>query len=251
MAETKKVIAFDFDGTIIDTAQESFLTSAKTYYEMTGIGLVTEKNAKHYIQGRGFSLNAEANYTLIKLIADNPLIDFSIYTQVQFDKEAAQNKSAAQEFAKKFGENRKKFAETKEWFDCQKPFWGVKELIGELSKNYVVYITTTKKKWSVEALLNYYNFNFPEEKIISDHSKETKEDLLRLVAEKEGILISEIILIDDAIKQVLVAKKAGAKVILAMWGEKRKVFEDEAKKELIPIAYLPKDCERIIGAIVK
>ena len=249
MAPARKIIALDFDGTLLETSYESFLTAARTYKEFTGKDLENPVNAKRYARGRGFSLNAESNYTLTKIIDENPEIDFVNFTQEEFDIKKAQNKGIGEEYAKRFGENRKKFAETKEWFEIQKPFEGIKEMISEWSSNYQVYITTTKKLWSVLALLKHHGINFAEEKIISDHAKETKEHLLLRVAELEKVPISQVILIDDALKQAIFAKQAGAKAILAMWGEKRKSFEEGAKKEEILIAYNPDDCLKIVKSL--
>ena len=62
------IVAFDFDGVIIDTAYESYLISARTYNEMNGKNTISKKDAKQYSKGRAFSLNAQTNYTLIKMI---------------------------------------------------------------------------------------------------------------------------------------------------------------------------------------
>ncbi len=248
---SKLVIAFDFDGVIIDTAYESYFISAKTYNEMTGKNVVNYKNAKQYARGRAFSLNAETNYTLIKMIDENSSLDFSILTQAQFDIHAVQNKVPGKEFAEKFFQTRKNMADKKEWFDMQSLFQGIIETINELAKNYSVYIVTTKPRHTVLVLLDYFKINFPPEKVLTELHSETKENLLKELAEKENAVISQVVLIDDALKQLIFAKEAGAKTILAMWGEKRKVFETEAKKQSIPVAYVPKDCGAIIKAIVK
>jgi phosphoglycolate phosphatase-like HAD superfamily hydrolase len=247
----KYVVAFDFDGVIIDSARESFLTSAKTYGELTGKHVSGEEMAKAYIVGRGFSLNAESNCTLTRLISENPKINFSNYSQAKFDEEKLKDKAIAEKFAELFRVNRKKQAGTKEWLKIQKPFPHVKNAIEELSKKFPFYVVTTKEKHSVMALFNYYKFSIPEEKIIFDHNAETKEALLEIVAQKENVPLSQIIFFDDAITQLIHAKKAGAIPILAMWGEVRKVFEEEANKIGAKIARSPKDCEKIISSIVE
>lgn len=243
------IIAFDFDGVIIDTAYESFLISARTYNELTKKNVVSKENAKQYSKGRAFSLNAQTNYTLIKMIDENPKLDFSVLSQVEFDKDAAENEEDAKIFEEKFFEMRKKMAQTNEWFEIQSPFEGIVSLLDKISKKYPTYIVTTKARETVLALLNYHKINFPGEKVITKPHVETKEILLKEVAEKENALTSQVILIDDALKQLVKAKEIGAKTILAMWGEKREVFENEAKTQNIPIAYLPKECEKIIANI--
>jgi len=243
------ILAFDFDGVIIDSAYESYFISAKTYNEMTGKNAINDKNAKQYSRGRAFSLNAETNYTLIKMIDENPNLDFSTLTQAQFDMNAIQNKELAKVFAEKFFQNRKNMADTKEWFDMQLLFEGIIEEINELAKIYSIYIVTTKPRHTVLALLDYFKTNFPHKKVLTELFGETKENLLKEVAEKENVLISQVVLIDDALKQLVNAKEIGAKTILAMWGEKREVFESEAKKQGIKIAYSPSECKSIIKAL--
>jgi hypothetical protein len=105
---------------------------------------------------------------------------------------------------------------------------------------------STKAKPPIVALLKHYRIHFSEEKIFSENKGETKEELLKDLAKKENTTMSKILLIDDAIKQLAAVKREGAKTILAMWGEKRKVFEDEANRLKIKIAYSPKDCLKII-----
>jgi HAD superfamily hydrolase (TIGR01509 family) len=140
-------------------------------------------------------------------------------------------------------------AQTNEWFKIQSPFEGVVSLLDKMSKEYSTYIVTTKARETVLALLNYHKINFPEEKILTKPHVETKDILIKEIAEKEKVLISQIILIDDALKQLVNAKQIGAKTILAMWGEKREVFEIEAKNEGIKIAYSPSECKSIIKAL--
>ena len=86
-AAARRMLAFDFDGTIVDTARESFVSSAKAYEEMTNEKVINKQNEEQYVKGRGFSICAEANFTLIRLIAQNPKINFAKYTQKEFDKE--------------------------------------------------------------------------------------------------------------------------------------------------------------------
>ena len=242
----KIILAFDFDGVIIDTAYESYLISARTYNEITGKNSISKKNADQYAKGRAFSLNAQTNYTLIKMIDENPKLDFSTLSQAEFDKNVTENKEVAIIFEENFFQTRKRMAQTSEWFKIQSPFEGIVSLLNKMSKKYSTYIVTTKARETVLALLNYHKINFPEEKVITKLHVETKDILLKEVAEKENVLISQVVLIDDALKQLVNAKEAGVKTILAMWGEKRELFEKEAKKQNIPIAYSPKDCEKII-----
>ncbi len=243
------VLAFDFDGVIIDTAYESYLISARTYNEMTNKNAINKKNLEQYSKGRAFSLNAQTNYTLIKMIDENPKLDFSKLSQAQFDRNAVENKEVAKVFEEKFFQTRKEMSKTSEWFKIQSPFEGIVSLLGKMSNEYPTYIVTTKARETVLALLKYHKINFPVEKVITKPHVETKEILLKEVAKKENTSIQQVVLIDDALKQLINAKENGAKTILAMWGEKRVVFESEAKKLDIPIAYLPKDCEKIIPKI--
>jgi HAD superfamily hydrolase (TIGR01509 family) len=246
---SKIVLAFDFDGVIIDTAYESYLISARTYNEMTGKNAISEKNAAQYSKGRAFSLNAETNYTLIKMIDENSNLDFSTLSQSQFDAQVTQNKEIGKLFEEKFFQTRKKIEGTLEWFDMQKPFLGIIDSLTQLAKKYPLYIVTTKPRLTVIATLDYFNIKVPHEKVLSERVIHTKENLLKEVAEKENVLISQVVLIDDAIKQLIKAKEVGAKTILSMWGEKRKVFESEAKIQEIQIAYSPNDCKTIISSL--
>ena len=246
---SKIVLAFDFDGVIIDTAYESYLISARTYNEMTGKNAISEKNAAQYSKGRAFSLNAETNYTLIKMIDENPCLDFSTLSQSQFDSLVTQNKEIGKIFEEKFFQTRNKIEGTPEWFDMQKPFFGIIDTLAQLAKKYPLYIVTTKPRLTVIATLDYFKIEVPCEKVLSERVIHTKENLLKEVAEKENVLISRVVLIDDAIKQLIKAKEVDAKTILVMWGEKRELFEIEAKKQNVSIAYSPKDCEKIILAI--
>ena len=245
----KTVLAFDFDGTIVDTARESFLSSAKAYEEMTGEKVINKHNEEQYVKGRAFSLCAEANFTLIRIISETPKINFANYSQKSFDEEKSKDTELANVFVPLFEKHREAAKGTKEWFAFQPIFPEIKHALKNLSKKYSLYITTTNQSSSVTTLLDHYQVDIPREHIISDSPQETKEELLRKVAELEKVNMSSIILFDDAIKQLTAAKSAGAKTVLIMWGEKRQQFIDEAKKLGIPVVYTPKKCLSVIQSI--
>lgn len=247
----KIVLAFDFDGTIIDSARESFLASAKAYEEMTGEKIINPHNEDQYVKGRGFSINAEANFTLIKLIAENKNLDFSKYSQKQFDEEKIKNTKNSKEFVSLFLKHREQERGTEAWFKTQPVFQNVKHTLENLSKKYPLYIVTTKELLSVISLLDYYKIKIGKDHVLSDSSKGTKEDLLKALVIKEQTNPSKIILFDDAIKQLIVAKQMGFQTVLVMWGEKREVFISEAKKLNTPIIYTPKKCLSLIKQIEK
>ncbi|MFA5763441.1 MAG: HAD hydrolase-like protein [archaeon] len=245
------IIAFDFDGVIIDTAYESYVVSIETYHKLFGRGIITDKGAKAYSKGRCFSLNAKSNLTLVRLCIDHPEINFDEYTQELFDEEKKKDIVRADEFAQVFlfirSEKRKKL---NDWIKIQKPFVGIKQLIHELLIKYNFYIVSTKDVDSIIALLKGFEINVPIEKIIADDYSLTKEKLLNKLAKIENVPVDEIVLFDDALKQLVEARKIGVFGALAMWGEKRSSVINAAEFMNIPILYSTSEVLKFIEDII-
>ena len=240
MPNKKIVIALDFDGLIVDSIRESFIQSVRTHKSMGGKVPESRAMEKRFRQGKPLTSGNDTYFTLMRLIAQRPLINFKKMTQEQFDAEFRREDSEKlKKFSALFSKNRKEMHKKnlKQWFALHKTFPGVKRWIQGLQRKNSVWITTGKDKESVLKLLERAGIKISENQILSRdiaNGNKSKGELLRLVAERERVPIGNVLLIDDAMSYLKEAKEIGAEAALAKWGYSTRKQQRELRREGIP-----------------
>ena len=103
MKEKKKiVIAVDFDGVIIDSLKESFLQSVSAYTAMGGNVLGSSKNEKKFRDAKYLAASADTYYTILRLIQQNPNVNFRKMSPGQFQAELRRDVRQSEDFENRF-----------------------------------------------------------------------------------------------------------------------------------------------------
>lgn len=231
------VITIDFDGVIGDSVKECFVQSVKAYADLGGKIQENNETERKFREARPLITQVEHFLTVMRLIEQNPNIDFGKITQREMNEEFKKDKEKATQFDQRFKQHRKKMQMIShgEWLRLQKSFPRVVKFVRKLQAGNRVFIATTKDAKSLAVLLKRYGINIPETNILTKDFSADKTEQLKEIAKRAGVPINRVVLVEDAIEQVHAAKQIGAKGVLVNWGYNTQGQRKEAKKERIPI----------------
>ena len=237
MLGKKGVVVFDFDGVIGDSVRECFVQSLNAYADLGGRVATSKAVEKAFRSARPLITKTEHFITVLRLIQENPRIDFNKMSQQQFDAEHRKDAGNAGRFAERFYAHREQMRaiSPKEWLALQKSFPKIAKFVAKVQKKNQVFIATTKDKKSVTELLRVYGIRIPEKNIVTKEFSKDKKQQLREIARRAGVSIREVLLVEDAVAQLRQASKIGVRGVLASWGYSTKAQRKEAKGEGIPL----------------
>ena len=247
----KGVVAFDFDGVIGDSAYECYVQSLKSVKDM---GLKLNHSAlveKQFRDARPLITKAEHYFTVLRMIEQNPKINFNFVTQAQMNAAFKADASSAQLFTEKFKFHRSEMQKIspKEWTALNKSFPRMAKFVRNTARRNEVYIATTKDKKSVVELLSRYGIHMPERNIIAVEFSKDKKVQLQEISRLSGKPLKSIVLVEDAVEQIKAARSIGAKAVLAPWGYSTLTQRKEARKSRYPIIKASKKDVRKISRI--
>lgn len=178
----KKIIVFDFDGTIadsLDSVVEILLNiSKKTKYKLS------KEKIKDYIRNKSLK-------DLIKEYKISKLQLFFLLIKARKDMQDKTDKIIT--------------------------FDGIKELLEKLSKKYKLILLTSNKKTNVNRFLEKEKIEFFSEKYFKS-SLFGKDKILKKIIKKNNLKIEEIIYIGDEIRDIESCKKINCDIISVNWG---------------------------------
>lgn len=239
MTRQKVVVALDFDGVIMDSLGDSFFQSVLAFKEMGGEVQASRAVEKQFRAGRALAEGAGSYFTLLRLIQENPRIDFRKMARAAFDAELQKDGPAkGLRFDRLVTKNRQVLAEKnpEKWFALQRVFPGVKRLVGNLQKKHEVFFASGKDKQLIVRLLERNDFNIPEKNIVSGN----KAEQLRKISRAAGVPLGRVILVDDSLGFLREAKKIGGEAALAKWGYCSRAQRRQARREGIARLRVPR-----------
>jgi len=248
----KGVVAVDFDGVLGDSVYECYVQSLKACKD---IGLPLTHSSvleKQFREARPLITKGEHFFSVMKMIHENPKINFNNVTQNQMNEAFKRDAEASKGFLERFYAHRKEMQATnpKGWVALNRSFPRVAKMMKGLSRRNEVYIATTKDKKSVMELLARYGIHVPEARIISVEFSKDKRVQLAEISKRSGKPMKSIVLVEDALEQVKAARSVGAKAVLAPWGYSTLKQRAEARKlQKVPLIRATKRDVRRISRI--
>lgn len=236
-ANKRGVVAFDVDGTIGDTAHECYIQTMKTWPDVGGKTKPSSKVEKQFIEARPLITKRDHFFTVMRLIEENPNIDFNKLTQAQMDAEFVKDANRVDLFNKKYIGHREKMIreDPKRWAKLNKSFPKIAEFIKRVRRQNDIYIATTKDRKSAIELLARYGIKIAEDHVLAvDYSKDKREQL-KEISRRSGKPLNKIVLVEDSIEQVKAARSIGAKAVLYKRGYSTLGQKKEAKQMGVPI----------------
>ena len=231
------VVAFDVDGTIGDTAHECYIQTMKAWPEVGGKTKPSFKVEKQFLEARPLITKRDHFFTVMRLIEENPNIDFNKVTQKQMNEAFAKDASKTSHFSEIYIKHREQMVreDPVRWARLNKSFPKIAEFIKRVRRNNEVYLATTKDRKSTIELLARYGIRIAEDHVLAvDFSKDKKEQL-KEISRRSGKPLSKIVLVEDAIEQVKAARSIGVKAVLYKRGYSTLGQKKEARKMGVPI----------------
>ena len=220
------VIAIDFDGVIADSAIPSSKRALAAWAGIGGKIQYTREVERQFIDSRPLITKIEHYLTVLRLIQDNPNINFKAMKQGWMNAEIAKD-----------SQNRDKSGFEKKYLESSpllKIYPRIKRLIVMLKrKGHRVYIATTNSKKVVEETLQRHKIPIDSGLIFAKEISPEKGILLQKIAEHANVPIGKVALLDDAIEQLAAARKAGAKAVFVSWGYHAREHLKEVKMQRI------------------
>jgi len=236
-ASKRGVVAMDFDGVIGDSVFENYVLAVSTYKELGGRAEYSPEAERAFRQARPLITKAEHYATIMRLIEQNPHINFSRMTQAQMNAEFVKDKVRVEPFLAKYYVNRTEMQTNsrEKWLALQKSYPGVPKLIASLRRRNQIFIATTKNRDSLVELLKRYGVQIPEQNLVTVEFSKDKRVQLQEIAKRAGVPIKKVVLVDDALEQMNAARQVGAKSVMFTPGYSMPIQRKEARLRRIPM----------------
>ena len=207
--KSKKVIVFDLDGVLLDSVSLMFSFSREK------IPTITDDEIKNLHKGNIYEEDSKLNLPKIE--------------------------ETEEEREKRWGAyNKRKLAI---------PLYpGVKELVGELAKKYILAINTSAWDASTLPLLEKNGIKDSFSFIATSNINMNKVEKFKIIAEKFNKNPSELLFITDTLGDVIDAGALRIPTIVVTWGiHSREYFDEEAHKNIIAFVNTIKELENYIA----
>ena len=238
-----RVLAFDFDGVIADTACETFVIAARTYLDLRPrSSLAPELSAAAAARACG-ALGANRVFAaFVRLMPlGNRAEDFAVAlgiveegaevrTQEAYDAAYAATAPAWRAaFHERFYEVRAALIREDEaaWRALQRPFGEVVGMIRRRSGDAAMALVTARDRTSVRLLLEEYGIAevFPDSRLLDKDTGVEKTAHLRVLRSRVRCAYAGITFVDDKVNHLERVAPLGVRCALAGWG-----FNGEAER---------------------
>ena len=228
-----KIIVFDFDGVIVNTADETVDIALAAYEKMSDQKLKDREEVRRRLRAaRPLFKNCEDIYAGLRLILAERSLDVSRLSHEVFDKEAKAFAADGATFAKKFYAQREVMIskDVDKWAAMNPVYPGMRDAFLAAQQSHTVVIATTKNKVAVKILLSKNNINLPDSHIVSREFSTDKLDQMRHIIRQYQARPEDILYIEDLYEWLKYVGKLGVRLVLVSWGYGRaKDFEEERK----------------------
>lgn len=237
VAKKRGVVAFDVDGTIGDTAHECYIQTVKAWPDVGGKTKHSPKVEKQFLEARPLITKREHFFTVMRLIDENPNINFNNLTQARMNAEFAKDVGQAKLFSERYILHRNEMIRTDpvRWARLNKSFPKIAEFIKRVRRNNEVYIATTKDRKSTIELLARYGIRISQDHVLAVDFSKDKREQLKEISKRSGVPLHKIVLVEDSIEQIKAARSIGAKAVLYKRGYSTLAQKKEAKKSRVPL----------------
>jgi phosphoglycolate phosphatase-like HAD superfamily hydrolase len=249
------LVATDADGVIWNTVDECFYVAYPIFQKIEGnISNETDRLQTKFREGRFLAKNGEDFFIILKLIKDNPDVDFYKVTLDNLNELREILKDRLEGFAQSFYQERKKLQTENPdaWLSLQTSYPGVPEQLSLLKADFLdLVICTTKDSDSINLLLKKEGQSYP---VLGRDFSTHKPDQMKKLRESYSITSDRILFIDDLLENLLPVKEEGVHVFMAKWGYNNRKEQKKAEKLGIPLldinnihSQLSDYCVRISG----
>lgn len=220
----------DFDGVIVDSADEGLLISFQAYKKINPKTEIFGRNlnlhdfkviAKRYeSQYKKFRiyrayLKTALDYYYILCFIDKKI---NIKNSSEFEKKSRKVSADKKKFIKEFYGTRKKFIKEdfEEWIKLEPVYPHMSNLFSKLQDN--IYISTSNRKSTILKTFKHFGMKINPEHILDNTLSLDKKVHIKRIKKIENVNYSDIVFVDDQLNHFLNLKPLGINCILAGWG---------------------------------
>ncbi|MBI4173289.1 MAG: HAD family hydrolase [Candidatus Aenigmarchaeota archaeon] len=232
-----RLVAFDFDGVLVDSAQECYVTALAAFRKLGGRLADTPKARRAFQAARRFVLVGEDFWPVLEAIEADPDVDFARLAQADFNRLKRRHAPGRQRFANEFYHARWRMmhGDFQKWAGLQAIYPGMQQAANWAARRWQAVILTAKDKKSTVRLLGHFGIKIGPERIISKESRGSKTAKLLRLARQQRLRPGEILLVEDMAANALAARRFGFQVALAAWGYASQEQLRQAQAAGIPI----------------
>jgi phosphoglycolate phosphatase-like HAD superfamily hydrolase len=255
-----KILALDFDGVIVDSLRDAFVTGFNAYltlfpstklldgkkitYSMIGFDFFDTDLFDRFEKLRGYVNSGE--HIIVAFAAIDA--DKKINSQNDFDKfTEGFSKKDIKRFEKAFYDERKSLkTDIREWYKLNHVFNIIAKVIRDFKDKERLYIVTSKDKDTVFSLCKKKKLGVNENNILDRFSELNKLKKLKQISKDLSIKEEDVYFIDDLLLHLLSIKEnSNVNCFMASWGYNDKAQIKEAKVKGIKVLNEDDFCELV------
>jgi len=214
----ERLVAFDFDGVLVDAREEIVPAATKTFNELCSGSLELEKSMAEFVKSRHLIRTGRDVMPVMHFIARGK--DMSLMGRgeiVGLKKNWGEEKVIEMEkeyFERKAGQR----TDVKKWASLIKPFPGAFKAFRATLEQEKTVIATTRSKNAILAYFKEKSIDFPREKVYDWGVSHDKTEQFRQISRIEKIPFKKMVFIEDVVLNAMAVRQLGVKVLLSTWG---------------------------------
>lgn len=231
------VIAFDFDGVLVNPVKEVAIAATKTFNELLNGANYEPKFFKEKFQNSLHIIRTGKDVMpIMQLIAEGRKTEKMKRSELNEFKQMLGEKKVLEleeEYYKRKGELREN---TRKWLSTIKTHKKAIQAFKKISKKFNPWIVTTRDTASVIELLNSEGYSMDSNKVIDKEYSHNKDEQFELLRKKTGVPFKQIVFFEDTIYNSQIVNGLGVRVFLSTWGfSNEKQWKNAEKKGIKPI----------------
>ncbi|MBI2578582.1 MAG: HAD family hydrolase [Candidatus Aenigmarchaeota archaeon] len=230
-----KVIALDFDGVIVDSIGEHYYLAVSAFEEMRRNAQKFRNLRKNFDFFRRFAKVAEDFYAFFVMMERGKIPKDEKKLVAMRDEILKKEKKNAESFAKIYFDIRKRTKGSENWARFFKPNKKFVSMARKLSLEHPIFIATTRDGETAYSILQRLGVEISMGNILSKDDTTNKGEQMRIIAQRSGASLGDIIFIEDNFENLVESSKTGIKPVLVEWGYNTPSQRKEARKLGIPV----------------
>ena len=217
------VLALDFDGVICDSLEECLVSSYNAYQRLEGSDRWVETPeeippdvAGRFRRNRHYARNAPEFWIIIHwALRGRDDMDAR-----RFDALVLEHAGRLTEFESAFFKARRDLsgADMERWLGLSRMYPAFRDGWQEVRERLPVHLVTTKDLVSVRIFNERWDLDIPDENLWTKEMGQPKPEIVRRVAELEGLSPHDMLFLDDHPHHVRAVAATGARSFWAAWG---------------------------------
>ncbi len=230
------VIAFDFDGVLVDPLDEVVTAATQAYNELNNTSYEFEFFRKKFADSTQIIRTGKDVMPIMQLIAKGKnTMEMKRGELNELKREIGQERimKLEEEYYKR---KRVLQQQTKSWLQAMKEHKEAIEAFEQARKKLETWIVTTRDKESIRAFFKNKKLGLDTERIIDKTVSHDKKEQFGLLKEKTGVQFEKMAFFEDTIYNAIAVKELGVHVFLSTWGfSKKEQWKKAEKKGIKPI----------------